>query len=103
MMSFPNLGIVIMMSLLSQLYSQVVPYSDHSSFPELLEFVRLVRPRSVRPIVRSLRGDKNSITSLRCDMSVFSHLLDPTPQVSVMCYEMFLPCRKYEYTHHLKQ
>ena len=62
---------------------QVVPYSDHSSYDELMEFVGVVKPRSVQPIVRSFTGDKSKITSLRCNMSSFDHLLDPTPMVCV--------------------
>ena len=62
----------------------MIPYSDHSSFDELMEFVGVVKPRSVCPIVRSFSGNKNSITSLRCNMSVFDHLLDPTPMVCGM-------------------
>ncbi|CAI8057517.1 5' exonuclease Apollo [Geodia barretti] len=61
---------------------KVVPYSDHSSFKELVEFVGVVKPRCIRPIVRSFSGNKSEILSSRCDMSVFDHLLDPTPLTS---------------------
>lgn len=52
-----------------------MPYSDHSSYDELLHFVRLVRPRSVQGIVKSLTS--------RCNMEVFNHLLDSTPAVGI--------------------
>ena len=60
-----------------------MPYSDHSSYNELMEFVGVVKPRSVRPIVGSFSGDKSKMTSSRCNMSVFDHLLDPSPMVCV--------------------
>ena len=69
------------MTLGDKSHAQVVPYSDHSSFKELVEFVGVVKPRCIRPIVRSFSGNKSEILSSRCDMSVFDHLLDPTPLV----------------------
>ena len=44
--------------------------------------MKSVRPRCVRPIVKSFSGDKSCISALRGDMSVFNDLLDPTPPVS---------------------
>ena len=62
---------------------QVVPYSDHSSFEELKSFVRAVRPRSIKPIVKSFSGDRSCISAVRGDMSVFNDYLDPSPPVSL--------------------
>ncbi|KAL5508975.1 hypothetical protein EMCRGX_G004247 [Ephydatia muelleri] len=58
---------------------RVVPYSDHSSFLELCEFVGVVRPRHVIPLVRRFHGSSD-LTRMRTDMSVFDHLLDLTPR-----------------------
>lgn len=61
---------------------QVVPYSDHSSFGELKRFVEAVRPRCVKPIVKSFSGDRSCINAVRGDMSVFDEYLDPSQPVS---------------------
>ena len=47
------------------LYS--VPYSEHSSFPELREFVQWLQPRSIVPTVGNDRGPKarNMISLLK--------------------------------------
>ena len=52
---------------------RVVPYSDHSSYSELMGFVSHLRPHAVRPIVRD---------GGRTDMSCFDHLLSTDPPVS---------------------
>ncbi|XP_041346696.1 5' exonuclease Apollo-like [Gigantopelta aegis] len=50
----------------------VVPYSDHSSYSELLEFVSKLRPCAVVPIVSSTtRGPFGVDISSRADMSCF--------------------------------
>ena len=50
----------------------VVPYSDHSSYPELMEFVSKLRPCAVVPIVSSkTRGPFGVDISSRADMSCF--------------------------------
>lgn len=56
-----------------------VPYSDHSSYPELLEFVSRVCPRAIYPIVR----DSNFMNSNRsvADMHNFDHLMDRSPSM----------------------
>ena len=64
---------------------QVFPYSDHSSFPELCELVRRVRPREVLPLVKrwTARGGSRCVQrdfSSRADMSVFrTYLLVDSP------------------------
>ncbi len=70
---------------LSHAHKQIVPYSDHSSFKELREFVRSIRPRSVKPIVHRFTGDK-SIISIRADMSVFKDCLEGLPPVSDLSF-----------------
>ena len=54
----------------------VVPYSDHSSFQELLQFVQLVEPKKIIPIVQ-YKGE----TSPRNNMACFKNLLNPLPLV----------------------
>ena len=58
----------------------VVPYSDHSSFTELKEFVEVIRPKKVVPIVRKHTGTEAGFSNLRTDMSVFDDRLNPAPQ-----------------------
>lgn len=60
---------------------RVFPYSDHSSYDELRQFVGSVRPRSVQPVVRNFTGERRTIFT-RCNMGVFADLLDPSPPVS---------------------
>ena len=55
----------------------VIPYSDHSSFPELIEFVTAIKPRKIIPIVQKHRGDE---ANFKNDMSVFDHLLSRSPR-----------------------
>lgn len=50
------------------------PYSDHSSFPELMRFIELVAPCQIKPIVHSFSGDPR-IKRLRMDMSHYKSLL----------------------------
>ena len=58
----------------------VVPYSDHSSFSELREFVKQVRPRKIVPIVRgSSHGPLGEDMSSRANMSCYKTLLNPEP------------------------
>ena len=61
----------------------MVLYSDHSSFEELRKFVGLIKPRLVRPVVKSFTGEKSSIRAKRSVMAVFDDLLDSVKPVSV--------------------
>ncbi len=58
-----------------------MPYSDHSSYEELRKFVRLVKPRSVYPLVRDFTGEKKALRVMRTNMSVFEDLLDDVEPV----------------------
>lgn len=58
----------------------VVPYSDHSSYTELIEFVGLVQPKKVVPIVHQHRRTGKGSLNLRTHMSCFDDKLDPEPQ-----------------------
>ncbi|XP_062593532.1 5' exonuclease Apollo-like [Saccostrea cucullata] len=54
----------------------IVPYSDHSSFDELTDFIKLVKPRSVYPIINDMtRGPFGISISDRADVSVFKPYL----------------------------
>lgn len=57
----------------------VVPYSDHSSFSELCEFVAVVGPREVIPILTGVKDRLGKIIPERGDMSCFAEYLDKTP------------------------
>ena len=61
----------------------VVPYSDHSPFLELQEFVAKIHPKSVVPIVRAdvnVRDDPLAESLLdRANVECFADLLDKTP------------------------
>ena len=56
----------------------VVPYSDHSSYTELVAFVEHVKPRLVIPIVRRMSNAKNLNMSGITDVGHFSRHLDVT-------------------------
>ncbi|CAG5118709.1 unnamed protein product [Candidula unifasciata] len=63
-----------------QPYSQdsnifLIPYSDHCSYAELLEFVSTLRPARVLPIVQQQRGPFGADVSDRTDMGCFQSFL----------------------------
>ena len=55
-----------------------VPYSDHSSYTELVAFVEHVKPRLIIPIVRRMSNAKNLNMSGITDVGHFSRYLDVT-------------------------
>ena len=56
----------------------VVPYSDHSSYTELVAFVEHVKPRLVIPIVRKMSNAENLNMGGITDVGNFSRYLDVT-------------------------
>ncbi|GFR62623.1 5' exonuclease Apollo [Elysia marginata] len=62
---------------LSHVY--VVPYSDHSSYTELVEFVTAMKPKYIKPIIEKPGYLYGSSLDYRSDMSCFDTLLsDPS-------------------------
>lgn len=57
----------------------VVPYSDHSSFSELCEFVAAVGPREVIPILTDVKDRLGKTIPEQRDMSCFAEYLDKSP------------------------
>ncbi|XP_005105971.1 5' exonuclease Apollo [Aplysia californica] len=53
----------------------IVPYSDHSSYPELCQFVSTVKPVAIHPIVTSGRGPFGIDISDRTDMDLYKQYL----------------------------
>ncbi|KAG8187719.1 hypothetical protein JTE90_000184 [Oedothorax gibbosus] len=64
----------------------VIPYSNHSSYFELKEFVKLVKPRCIVPIVgKHAKGIFNTDISERSNMGVFQKFLrDASPSEYVI-------------------
>lgn len=64
----------------------VIPYSNHSSYFELKDFVKLIKPRCIVPIVgKQAKGIFNTDISERSDMSVFQQFLrDASPSECVI-------------------
>lgn len=57
----------------------IVPYSDHSSFSELCEFVAAVGPREMIPILTDVKDRLGRTIPERGDMSCFAEYLDKSP------------------------
>ncbi|KAK7072707.1 5' exonuclease Apollo [Halocaridina rubra] len=78
----------------------VVPYSDHSSYPELLEMVSALSPKKVLPIVTSWStrsywsSDSAPDQSVKGIMSVYDHLLRNSLPESVSVPKSVLQSRK---------
>lgn len=58
----------------------VVSYSDHSSYGELHEFVSILAPRSVIPVVKNAKDRLSRVIPERMDMSCFEKYLDKSPR-----------------------
>lgn len=58
----------------------VIPYSDHSSYPELVEFVKRINPKQIIPVVNAnAKGPFNISVAHRADMSSFNQYLSKSP------------------------
>ena len=68
----------------------VVPHSDHSSFQELQEFVELVKPVSIQPIVQ--RRDI-------CDLSNFNCFLSNRSPVNILIIIIIINIHTYIHTY----
>ncbi|XP_052779914.1 5' exonuclease Apollo-like [Mya arenaria] len=81
----------------------VVPYSDHSSYTELIEFVSLIRPNQIIPVVKAAaRGPFGMNISDRADMSCFKKFIgdnwNRTVQVP-MSVQAYMANRNFRATH----
>ncbi|XP_031573780.1 5' exonuclease Apollo-like [Actinia tenebrosa] len=57
----------------------VIPFSDHSSFNELMTFVSEIKPKEIVPLVLRHRGAKGDPDNTRVNMAVFSSMLNKEP------------------------
>ena len=79
-----------------------VPYSDHSSYQELIEFVKAMKPRTIFPLINERKQVKNENSVNFCfhgrnDMSVFNdYLCSPlsSPVAAAVCVDVneVAPC-----------
>lgn len=57
----------------------VIPYSDHSSFNELMTFVSEIKPKEIVPLVLRHKTPKGDPGNTRVNMTIFHSLLNKEP------------------------
>ncbi|XP_059150068.1 5' exonuclease Apollo-like [Physella acuta] len=80
----------------------IVPYSDHSCYTELHEFVAIMRPSKVVPIVTSTRGPRGHDLNERVDMSCFDQFLFRRPSMYLRDFSVGQKQCSFERSTHIE-
>ena len=65
-----------------------VPYSDHSSYSEIVEFLKYVKPGRVIPLVKDKNWEYNEIIRITKDRNHITTIKDPAKEPDVVHMEM---------------